>query len=69
MKIKHKCETIKGNRLCGNVAIALVKPKWNKEDSFYVCKKCLPAYEYVQLKEYGNTESNFIVELLGGENE
>jgi hypothetical protein len=59
---KMKCETTSQGKKCGKNAIAKVTCKWNKKKSFYVCKDCLPAYEF---QEYGNTESMyFIIEKL-----
>ena len=59
------CETInKEHNKCGEPAVAIVTARWNKKIKFPVCKKCLPAYEYVQGREYGNTEGNFIVEKI-----
>jgi len=63
--MKNKtCETEHKEKKCGNIAVAKVTARWNKKISFYVCKKCLPAYEYIQGKEYGNIQGSFIVEKL-----
>ena len=56
------CETTSKEKLCGKVAVAKVKLRNDKRPFFNVCKDCLPAYNYIQGKEYGNTESSFIVE-------
>ncbi len=66
MKYKMECECEKlGKRYCRREAVAKVRHKQHKEDkAFFVCRFHLPAYEWVQGKEYGNTEGSFIVEMI-----
>lgn len=59
-----KCETIKKNHeLCGKEAKYKVGLKTGGK-GFLVCEDCIPAYKHIQMKEYGNTEGSFIVEVL-----
>ncbi len=63
--MENKCETITHDHSkCGKEAKYKVTTKMGRIISFLVCEDCIPAYNYVQGKEYGNNESNFIVEEL-----
>ena len=62
--MKNTCETKSDEGECGKLAKYKVTARWNEKISFLVCKDCIPAYQYIQGKEYGNTQGNFIIEKL-----
>lgn len=59
----NTCETKSDDGECGKPAKYKVIARWNGL-TFLVCKDCVSAYQYIQGKEYGNTQSDFIVEEL-----
>jgi len=62
--MKTTCETKSDKGECGKPAKYKVTARWNEKISFLVCEDCIPAYQHVQMREYGNEEGSFIVEKL-----
>ena len=58
-KQELKCEVLSNNQACGNIAEFKVRHKEHPEcSSFFVCKKCVSAYNY---KSRASSGSSFIV--------